>query len=175
MTGSGSRTWPEIFSEQRPGLLRFLLQKLGNRELAEDLTQDVWVRIARGGCTVMPDNPAKYLYRIATNLAIDHLRRARHGIEVQADDARTEHVIAETVSPEDATIQRDQIERLRAVLDTLPPRSREIFMLARFEGLSYHKIGEMLGMSRHMVMSHMMTALTAVEDALDPPSGAPEK
>ena len=130
MTGSGSRTWPEIFSEQRPGLLRFLLQKLGNRELAEDLTQDVWVRIARGGCTIMPDNPAKYLYRIATNLAIDHLRRARHGIEVQADDARTEHVIAETVSPEDATIQRDQIERLRAVLDTLPPRSREIFMLA---------------------------------------------
>ncbi len=175
MTGSGSRTWPEIFSEQRPGLLRFLLQKLGNRELAEDLTQDVWVRIARGGCAIMPDNPAKYLYRIATNLAIDHLRRAHLGIEVQADDIQTENVVSETVSPEDATIQRDQIERLHAVLATLPPHSREIFMLSKFEGFSYHKIGGMLGMTRHMVMNHMMTALAAVEDALEPPSGEPEK
>ncbi|GBR02297.1 DNA-directed RNA polymerase sigma-70 factor [Gluconacetobacter liquefaciens] len=163
---AGSRSWPEIFSEQRSGLLRFLFRKVGNHALAEDLTHDVWVRIARRHHPEMPDSPAKYLYRIASNLALDHLRRDTLQIEIQADERQTGAIAAPNASPEEIAIQRDQLERLRAAVETLPPRCREVFILAKLEGLSYQRVADRLGISRNTVVTHMVTALAALDRAL---------
>jgi RNA polymerase sigma factor (sigma-70 family) len=159
------------FAEHRDALLRFLNRRLNNAALAEDLIQETWLRaansqaLASGAAAI--DNPRSYLFRIASNLVLDHQRHISHGIELQATDEAA--AIADPQpSPEDIVLYRSEFARLLEVIDGLSPRCREVFRLCRFEGLNHAEIAERLGISRSTVVSHMVNALTAIERAMDP-------
>jgi RNA polymerase sigma factor (sigma-70 family) len=158
------------FAEHRDALLRFLNRRLNNAALAEDLIQETWLRaansqaLASGAAAI--DNPRSYLFRIASNLVLDHQRHVGHGIELQATDEAA--AIADPQpSPEDIVLYRSEFARLLEVIDGLSPRCREVFMLCRFEGFSHAEIAERLRISRSTVVSHMVNALTAIERAMD--------
>jgi RNA polymerase sigma-70 factor (ECF subfamily) len=156
------------FSEQRDALLRFLSQRLGNSTLAEDLAQETWLRAARIDGAVAIDNPRSYLFRIASNLALDHQRHAAHRIEIQAADAVVAAVPDAHPSPEMAVLHRSEMIRLMRVVDNLSPRCREVFTLVKFEGLSHGEVAERLGIARTTVVTHMVTALAALEREMRP-------
>jgi RNA polymerase sigma factor (sigma-70 family) len=170
MTDQRRSSLLQSFAEHRDALLRFLNRRLNNAALAEDLIQETWLRaansqaLASGAAAI--DNPRSYLFRIASNLVLDHQRHVGHGIELQATDEAA--AIADPQpSPEDIVLYRSEFARLLEVIDGLSPRCREVFRLCRFEGFSHAKIAERLRISRNTVVSHMVNALTAIERAMD--------
>lgn len=153
------------FNEQRAALTRFLARRLGCEALAEDLAQETWLRLAGRG-TAGIGNFRAYLFRIASNLAFDHQRHAGLGIEVEADAALVDRVADPTPTPETVALQRSEWERLLRAVDALPPRCREVFLLAKFEDLSYSEIAARLGIAKNTVMVHMVKALGCLERAM---------
>lgn len=165
-----------IFTEHRAALTRFLTRRLGSVSLAEDLTQETWVRAATVSTTGMPatDNPRSYLFRIAANLAIDHRRHAHRGVEVDAPAPLRDSVADLAPSPEVVALHRSEMARLLRAVDRLPPRCRQVFLLTKIHELSYAEVAARLGISRNTVMVHMTNALAALDTHLDAESGGEE-
>jgi RNA polymerase sigma-70 factor (ECF subfamily) len=151
-----------IFTEQREALTRFLTRRLGSATLAEDLTQETWVRAASGGVATLT-NPAGYLFRIASNLALDHLRHVGQGIEVQVDEKAAASVPDPAPWPEAVALHRGELNRLLRAVEGLSPRCREVFVLVKLDGLSYGEVAHRLGISKNTVMVHMVKALSTLE------------
>jgi RNA polymerase sigma factor (sigma-70 family) len=153
------------FFDHQDGLKRFLLRRLGNVALAEDLTQETWLRASSANATAI-DNPKSYLFRIAANLANDHLRRARHGIELQGQDDVVPLYADLRPSPEQEAADRSELQHLLRAVDALPPRAREVFILAKVHELSHAEIAERLGIAKNTVMVHMANALAQLQQYL---------
>lgn len=156
------------FFDHQDGLKRFLLRRLGNAALAEDLTQETWLRAANvaPAATAAIDNPKSYLFRIAANLANDHLRRARHGIELQGQDDIVPLFPDARPSPEQEATGRSELQHLLRAVDSLSPRAREVFILAKVHELSHAEIAARLGIAKNTVMVHMANALTQLQQHL---------
>ncbi|MBX3455018.1 RNA polymerase sigma factor [Ferrovibrio sp.] len=153
-----------VFAEQKASLQRFLARRLGdNAALAEDLTQEVWLRVATAEGVESIRNPKSYLFRIASNLAIDHIRHRRYGVELSGAEDYSESVADPRPSPETEALHRSELRRLLAAVDRLPPRTREVFLLAKLQDMSYLDIAQQLGIARNTVMVHMTSALALLE------------
>jgi RNA polymerase sigma factor (sigma-70 family) len=162
------------FSEHQDSLKRFLTRRLGNVTLAEDLAQETWLRAAR--IREQPGdvgNPRAYLFRIAANLALDHQRHVNRGVEIEAGPD-LDSVADRNPTPESVALHRSEFARLLRVVEGLTPRCREVFILAKFEERTYAEIAETLGISRNTVITHMVTALAAIEREMAP-EAEPEK
>lgn len=168
MPKSGRDKLLATFAEQRDALLRFLRRKLDNAALAEDLAQETWLRAAGSAGATVVDNPRGYLFRIAANLALDHQRRAGRRIELPANDAALLGIADPMPDPETVALHRSELARLIQVIDGLSPRAREVFVLARFDGLSHAEIAVRLGIARSTVITHLTNALIAIERAIGP-------
>lgn len=153
------------FFDHQDGLKRFLLRRLGNAALAEDLTQETWLRASSASTTAI-ENPKSYLFRIAANLANDHLRRARHGIELQGQDDVVPLFPDVRPSPEQEAAARSELQHLLRAVDALSPRAREVFILAKVHELSHVEIAAKLGIAKNTVMVHMANALAQLQQHL---------
>lgn len=151
------------FAEHRDALLRFLARKLEDRSLAEDFMQETWLRAANSPGGAVIANPRSYLFRIAANLVLDHQRRVGQHVELKVAEETAAAVADARPSPENIALHRSEFARLVRILDGLSPRCREVFILCRFEELSHAEIARRLGISRNTVVSHMVSALAAIE------------
>lgn len=145
----------------------FLTRKFGCPQLAEDVAQETWVRVQ---ClSPMPEvrRPRVYLYKIASNLAIDNLRaekvRSRH---VDKGAVIPEEIHCASPLPEQVTDSQMRLAILREAVDELPLRCREVFLMHKFEGLSHADIAERLGISKNMVEKHIIKGLAHCRDRL---------
>lgn len=158
-----------IFAEQRRALVGVLSRMVGNVATAEELAHEAYLRVSAAAAADMPvAAPQAYLYQIARNLAIDHIRRnALEGRIFAADvDAETVSEIAgPSATPEDLAAYRESLAILDAALATVPPRAREVLMLSRLHGLSYDKISVRLGISPTTVHKDFQRALAACVSA----------
>ena len=166
MTPSGRARLLAEFERQREALLRFLRQRLGNFALAEELTQEVWLRAAAVDERKAVNHPRAFLFRIASNLAADQRRHVGLGIEVPTIAPEILEVADPAPSPEQVAISRSELARLVAAAESLSPRRREVFYLAKIEGLSNQEIADRLGISKATVVSHVFSALQAIEREL---------
>jgi RNA polymerase sigma-70 factor (ECF subfamily) len=139
-------------------VLRFLRRRVSDPETAADLTQDAFVRLMSAGPGNDPKDIRAYLIRTAANLAIDHGRRQTTVRFVPEDEVGIDHIDT-TPSPERHALSRIEVERLQGAIDELSPRCREVFLMARVEGLTYVEIGKRLGISDKTCFSHMVNAL----------------
>jgi len=153
------------FFDHQDSLKRFLLRRLGNAALAEDLTQETWLRAASANATAI-DNPKSYLFRVAANLANDHLRHARHGIELQGQDDLAPFYADQRPSPEQQAADRSELQHLLRAVDSLSPRTREVFILAKVHEMSHAEIAARLGIAKNTVMVHMTNALAQLHRQL---------
>lgn len=154
-----------FYSEHGEELQRYLTRQLNCAQTAADLTQEVFVRLMRSKGAGTMENPRAYLYRIASNLLVDHYRGAKQ----QPGFVFTplwETVPDGAPDPERALLTRDELSRLVRAIDELPPRQRDVILLHKFDGLSYQAIAERLGISKNTVMVHMMRALAYCRDRL---------
>jgi len=167
----------QVFSSARAELLRFLQARGLSREDAEDLLQDLYVKIETS--TLPPvSEPKAYLYSMANNLAHDRRRseqsrKRRDGAWLSEQNGSPGDM--ERSWDPDAVLQaRDHLRRVEAALDGLPERTSSVFRRYRIEGESQKAIAASLGISLSAVEKHLQRAYRTVLDLkrrLDRPSG----
>jgi RNA polymerase sigma-70 factor (ECF subfamily) len=140
----------------------FLVRVTGDRDDADDLLQDTWIRVARGARGFDAARRVKpWLYGIAANLARDlHRRRAVRG---KAAREVLLHAQTHDASPRPA----DRID-VRARLARLPERLREVVVLRYFEGLDEAEMADALAIPRGTVKSRLHGALRALREGWEP-------
>lgn len=161
-----------LFRVHGKELVRFLSRRVACRETAADLAQEAFLRMLRLAPAAEPRDTRAYLFRTAANLAIDHGRRQR--ILPRADDPEAALSVVEDPrpTPETVLMSRQELRQLQAAVESLPPRARQVFLLARVEGLTYAEIGARLGISPKTAFSHLVNALALLRTRM---AGHPEK
>jgi RNA polymerase sigma-70 factor (ECF subfamily) len=151
-----------LFLAHRREVQAYLTRRLRDREVAADLTQETFLRFAeQGGQTAIVDGRS-YLYRTARNLAIDHVRRAgRHKTDAVAHDDLA-GIPEDRPGPERIIEGRQRLDRLRSIVEELPARTRQVFVLHRIQELTYGEVAERLGISESSVQKHLAMALQHV-------------
>ncbi|WEK45159.1 MAG: RNA polymerase sigma factor [Candidatus Andeanibacterium colombiense] len=145
-------------------LAAFLTRRVGDPALAADLTQEAYLRAAG-----LPDNatllnPRAWLFATARNLVIDHARRAK--LRHAAGEDALAGIADECPAADAVLLAREELAVLAAAVEALPPRTREVFRLHKYEGRSYSEIAEQLGIAKNTVMVHMVKALALCREAM---------
>lgn len=156
-----------LLLRERSALLRTIERILRDRPKAEDVTQSLWLRLQRIDDDPPITNKRAYLFRLATNLAIDHVKaEQRHGQIFEdvplPDEATDDSPLAERV-----LLDREALDRAHAALSELSPRCRAILHMRRIEGLPASEIAERLGISRQMVTRYIAQAMAHCLDRLE--------
>ncbi len=145
-------------------LVRFFSLRLKSTEAAEDLVQDIFVKIS-GLSESQIDNPVAYLYRLGWNMMLDKLRQQRRATARDGDWSDVQHTVvandavADGPSAEDVLDGRQRLQRIVDALQDLPPQTQRIFRMHKFEGLSHGEVAAALGISRSAVEKHVSAAL----------------
>ena len=153
----------KIHDEFRPKIQRYLMRLVGEYE-AEDLTQDVFIKISRAMQTFRGESQlSTWIYRIATNAAMDRMRNpsfrriiqngqpdltAAGAGEIENKDIWTGE---ETLSPEQQLFRRERYKCYCDYIETLPLNYRTIMALSELEELAANEIAEILGLSLGVV------------------------
>lgn len=170
----GSDAFAALARRLRSPLLRFFMRRTASRTDAEEMVQDLFVRLLRRADLLSLDNVDGYVFEAAANIARD---RGRY--ELSRGGGR--HVDIETLAAESdepgaerVVAGRQGLTRMLAVLDALPPRARTIVILRRFENLTYAQIADRLGISVSAVEKHMVRSMSALRTGLghEPGKGA---
>jgi RNA polymerase sigma factor (sigma-70 family) len=153
------------YLDKRSDLVRFLTARLGSIAAAEDLVQDLYVRLATIELVAVVENPSAFLYRAAINLMLDRGRGDRRSgrREHAWQDSRSVTVAgmaaADEPSPEAAVAARQRLRQLVEAVEALPPKTRRAFELHKFEGLSQIETAARLGVTRKTVEKQLAAAL----------------
>ncbi|HEY8376024.1 MAG TPA: RNA polymerase sigma factor [Nannocystis sp.] len=172
-----ARAFEELVARHRRGLFNFLLRSVQNRSRAEELLQEVFLRVIRSKDRY--ERTAKlttWLYTIARNLCVDESRRAKFRRTTsldaprrgQDDDAPAliDSVASEDV-PTDERAAAPQIrERIARAVALLPEDQREVFLMRQINGLSFKEIGDIVGAPENTVKSRMRYALEKLRQEL---------
>lgn len=147
----GKRTSLQLYEAHRERLLNYANRLSGDRTLAEDIVQDVWLLFARQPVEHI-GAPLQYLRTIVRNLFITRLRRTADEETKDVDfDAVVEGIADHAASPEQAASARETLVRVLAMVDAMPLRQAEAFKLYYFEGLKLREIAARLDLSIPMV------------------------
>lgn len=167
MTASPAEDW--FVREVLPleaALMQFLQHNWRNKADIADLRQDVYVQVFDASHNKIPDNARAFVFQTARNLLINRLKR-EHIVPIEAvADVEALNAAIETPGPERNTIARDELRRLQAALDRLPPRCREAVVLGRIEGLSGREIAARMGITEQAVSAHLINGVRALVDEI---------
>lgn len=144
----------------------YFRRRVVNPEEVNDLTQETYLRVYGRKQGEAVKEPLRMLYRVARNLLIDRSRRAKVRPEIVSIDPHYELPQA-AASPAHLAQVQDELGLLRAAISELPERCQEVFVLSRFEGLSYAEVAERLKISPKTVENHMGRAILACRAALE--------
>lgn len=135
--------------EQRRDLIRYASRITGDRDHAEEVVQEAYLRLGEMAAKQPLARPGGYLARIVRNLAIDRLWRSRREEAAFAPDgeAALASAVSDEPTPEQTVLARDEFARLEAALAELPDRMRIAVEMHRFGGAKLREIGEELGVS----------------------------
>lgn len=139
-------------------LVSFLNARLGNRQAAEDIVHDTYLRVLERSSTTPIEQPRAFLYRTALNLVIDGHRRnvlrQTESLEVLENEE-----CYFSPSPQVSIDTGQRLDMVQRALAELPALCRESFMLRKLEGLSHSEIAERLGISHSLVEKHIVNAM----------------
>lgn len=149
---------------RRP-LQRFFSSYRLNSHDVDDLTQEVFARLAGSGASAELRRPDAFVFTLARNLVRDHARRLH--TRAARNSVAVEDVELPCGSPTpDAALEHDErLARAFAVLEALKPATRRAFLLHRVHGLSYAEVAAATGVSVSMIEKHVMAAIAALRES----------
>lgn len=160
----------DAYLQMRTDLGRFISARLGAQGDVEDVLQELYLKASRTPQSGDIRDPRAYLYRLAANLMMDRWRSTRRAAardgawRMAFHGADASGGVDEAPSAEAAVDARQRLQTLVRALDALPEKTRAVFRLHKFDGLSYAEVAEREGMSRSSVEKHMMQALRALAE-----------
>jgi len=154
-------------------LTSFLQHNWRNKSDIADLRQDVYVRVCEAACRQIPDATKAFVFRTARNLLINRVRREQV-VPIEAiTDLDSLGIATDAPGPDRTVVAREELHRLQAALDDLPPRCREAVILGRVEGLSGREIATRMGITEAGVSLHLDNGIRTLVNILygELPSG----
>jgi len=161
----------QAYLERREQLVRFFTLRMGSAAAAEDLVQDIYVKISER--TEIGDgvhSPAAFLYRLGSNLMLDRLKQTRRAQardhawrDLGAVSAGGEDV-ADAPAADDALAAKQRLAAIVEALNALSPPCRRAFRLHKFEGLSHAETAQAMGVSKSSVEKYISAALRHLMD-----------
>lgn len=170
-----SRDFPVIYGEYYPKIVRYLRRSVGEAE-AEDVAQEAFVKISRSLSSFRGESRlSTWIYRIASNTAMDYLRRpsAKHTLrqwDVTAEggeDADDDFAVDGASLHDTLLIRKDMNECIRGLVDGLPEKYRIVLILADLEGLTNGEVGEVLGLPLDTVKIRLHRARLQLKKVMD--------
>lgn len=158
--------WESIVEQHSDRVYRLALRLTGNRHDAEDLTQEVFVRVFRSLHTYTPGTFEGWLHRITTNLFLDTARRKQRIRFDTLSDERASRLASASPAPEIAYADLNFEDDVEAALASLPPDFRAAVVLCDIEGLSYEEIADILGAKLGTVRSRIHRGRALLRSAL---------
>ncbi len=160
-----------LVEEYQPRMVQFFYRLCWDRDRAEDLTQDLFIKLLQGSRRYQAQGKlATFVYRVATNLWIDHYRAMRPSRRLFSLDQPTlpepMDVAGAAMSPPDAASLDEEKVALRRALETLTEPHRLVFELAVYQQRPYAEISELLGIPVGTVKSRMHNTVQALRQAL---------
>jgi RNA polymerase sigma-70 factor (ECF subfamily) len=154
----------ELVHRHRGGVINVVYRMCGDANLAEDAAQEAFIRAWQHLPNYRPRSPFRnWVYRIATNAALDTLRREREMVDVDALP-----LVAPDKGPEAAMEGSERGEQVRQAVLALPTASRAVVVLREYEGLSYREIADTLSIPIGTVMSRLNYARNRLRELLAP-------
>jgi RNA polymerase sigma-70 factor (ECF subfamily) len=156
--------WEAVYREEMPRIYNFFRYRLGDRDLAEELTATTFEKAWRGRNRYRRDLAkfSTWLYAIARNVATDHLRRNRHS----ESNLEAAEAAAQTEGGLEAAIERkDNMRRLATLLTALAPREAELIALKYGAGLTNRSIAQLTGLSESNVGTILHRVVLRLRDA----------
>ncbi len=159
-------SWEQIVRDHSARVYRLAYRLTGNPHDAEDLTQEVFVRVFRSLHTYTPDNFEGWLHRITTNLFLDRARRrTRLRFDSLSDDAAA-RLVGSGAPPDRHLAEALFDDDVEVALAGLPEDFRAAVVLCDVEGLSYDEIGAVLGIKSGTVRSRIHRGRRLLRKAL---------
>lgn len=159
-------SWDEVVERHSARVYRLAYRLTGNKHDAEDLTQDVFVRVFRSLSDYTPGNFEGWLHRITTNLFLDGARRKqRIRFDALADDA-AERLASKEPQPEQDFEVRTWDDDVQAALEALSPEFRAAVVLCDVEGLPYDEIAAVLDIKLGTVRSRIHRGRAQLRESL---------
>jgi RNA polymerase sigma-70 factor (ECF subfamily) len=170
------RAFEELVDRYQGRLLNFVYRTIGDRDRAEDLVQEVFIRVYRHiGRFDRSKKFSTWIYTIASNLAKNELRnRSRNPlvlfqtIKAKFEDDERPLQFGVHTRPDDLFRKRHLREMVESSVSKLPTHHREVFVLRELEGKSYEEIAEITGVNLGTVKSRLNRARTAFADIIAP-------
>lgn len=161
----GEKAFESLYRLYYPVIYHFVLGYVHAVPLAEDITQEVFMKIWRNRERLADVRSLKsYLYTTARNHTINSLKAAFRS-KAGTIEILTPFLIQRN-NTEDELVQKEYRQFLRNILDTLPTRTREVFILCREEGKSYEEAASTLGVSKNAIKNHMVFSMKVFKLAL---------
>ncbi len=164
-----------LVQKYRRPLVSFMYRMAHNAAVAEDLAQEVFLRVYRSRETY--EASAKFttwLYRIATNLAVNHARDTRHErpeVQVSLDEPDEESgttldVADNKITAEQALLRRERLLAIRAKVEALPERQKMAVIMHKYQQMDYKQISEVLKLSESATKSLLFRAYETLREQL---------
>jgi len=162
----GVPTWDEVVELHSDRVYRLAYRLTGNQHDAEDLTQEVFVRVFRSLDSYTPGTFEGWLHRITTNLFLDQARRKQKIRFDALSDERASRLASSAATPDAAYADRMFDDDIESALATLPPDFRAAVVLCDVEGLTYEEIAEILDAKLGTVRSRIHRGRAMLRRAL---------
>lgn len=153
------------YGQLRAELVRFLTARLGSVAAAEDVYQELYLRLRTALPTSELRDARSFIYRSAFNLANEQTRamRRREARDAkwidQTTDLMGDDAVASERAADEALAAKERLQVVGEAIAALPPRCREVFTLCRVRGLGHREVAESLGISTKAVEKHITSAL----------------
>ncbi len=156
-------------------MIHFLFRMVGNQAIAEELAQEVFLRVYRARESYRAEARfTTWLYRIATNLAVNHARDTKHERNAQTvylDQPDEETGTSPDVADDEPTVEERMVreERMAAIRQhvmALPERQRMAVLMHKYQGMDYKQIGEVLKLSESATKSLLFRAYQTLRESL---------
>jgi RNA polymerase sigma-70 factor (ECF subfamily) len=164
-----------LIQKYRKPIVHFMYRMVHNQAIAEELAQEVFLRVYRSRETYRAEARfSTWLYRIATNLGVNHARDTRHERsastvyldEVDSDTGTTPDVADSTPGAEANLLRRERLDAIRQHVLALPERQRMAVLMHKYEGMDYKQIGDVLKLSESATKSLLFRAYQTLREKL---------
>ncbi len=150
----------------RSPLMAFFVRRIHNHSDAEDLTQEVLMRVAQRSASIDKRGPDAYVFQVAANLLRDRSRRLKVRSAYQTGLGMLDAGRVEELEPGRVIEARHSLTVVLRALTELPERTRNIFILFRLESMKQRDIANMLGLSVRTVEQHVIRASVHLRERL---------
>ena len=159
------RWFHDLVSTVGSDLLRFLRSRLGHGDLAQDLAQEVYLRLLRMDDVGLIRNPRSFVIHLAAHAAHEWRMLARN--RLQHSDEELQRLVADYGDPAAVLEEDDRLQELRQALATLSPKCQAVLLMHRRDGMTYQEIAAQMKISVAMVKKYMARGLAACQKQLD--------